>query len=81
VPEGILTEATSQPYDLIVVGASEEWAYETRLFRSVDDWIADQARCSVLLVRRYEPVAISWIRRQVKMLEKEYECDNGRSSL
>ena len=64
-------------YDLIVMGASEEWSCQTRLFGSVDDWVADQAPCSVLLCRRYEPVAMSWLRRQVKMIEREYERANG----
>ena len=73
VPEGILDESTCHLYDLIVIGASEEWAYQTRLFGAVDDWIADQACCSVLLVRRYEPAVISWLRRQVKRIEHEYE--------
>lgn len=77
VPAGILAETARRPYDLIVVGASEEWAYRTRLFGSVDDAIADQARCSVLLVRRYEPVVMSWLRRQVKIIEHEYERTNG----
>jgi len=60
-----------------VMGASEEWSCQTRLFGSVDDWVADQAPCSVLLCRRYEPVAMSWLRRQVKMIEREYERTNG----
>ena len=88
VPEGVLAEAARQGmdvadgyarirYDLIVIGASEEWSCQTRLFGSVDDWVADQAPCSVLLCRRYEPVAMSWLRRQVKMIEREYERTNG----
>jgi nucleotide-binding universal stress UspA family protein len=77
VPEGILAETTRQPYDLLVVGASEEWASRTRLFGSIDDWIADKVCCSVLLVRRYEPVTISWLRRQMKKVEKEYQRTNA----
>ncbi len=70
---GVLGEVKRQSYQLIVMGASEEWASRTRLFGSVDDWITDQSPCSVLLCRRYEPVAVSWLRRQVKNLEQEYE--------
>jgi amino acid transporter len=77
VPEGILAETTRQPYDLLVVGASEEWASRTRLFGSIDDWIADKVCCSVLLVRRYEPVTISWLRRQIKKVEKEHQRTNA----
>ncbi|HQE99495.1 MAG TPA: amino acid permease [Anaerolineae bacterium] len=73
VQTGVLGETERQPYQLIVLGASEEWASRTRLFGSVDDWIANQAPCSVLLCRRYEPVAVSWLRRNVKRIEREYE--------
>ncbi|NLF03107.1 MAG: amino acid permease [Anaerolineales bacterium] len=79
VAEGILAETTRQSYDLIVAGASEEWADRLRLFGTVDDMIADKANCSVLLVRRYEPVAIAWWRRRIKALEREYE-QNGNST-
>lgn len=75
VREGALAEVTSQPYDLIVLGASEEWALDTRLFGSVDDWLADRAPCSVLLCRRHELEAVSWLRRQVKKIEREYRVD------
>ncbi len=73
VPDGILLETTRQPYDLVVIGASEEWTSQTRLFGSVSDWIADHVPSSVLLVRRHEPVAIAWIRQQVKVAGKEYD--------
>lgn len=77
VPEGVLVEIARQTYDLIVTGASEEWALHTRLFGSVDDRLADRAPCSVMLCRRHEPVAISWLRRRVKIIEREYERANG----
>ncbi len=67
VADGILEETARQPYDLVVIGASEEWSVRTRLFGTIDDWIAERIACSVLLVRRYEPAAISWIKRRVKM--------------
>ncbi len=73
VRQGIVDEAKSQPYDLIVMGASEEWAANNRLMGSIDDWVAENAPCSVVLCRRYAPVTISWLRYQVKMIEHEYE--------
>jgi len=76
IQEGVLGETERQPYQLIAMGASEEWASRTRLFGSVDDWVADQAPCSVLLCRRYEPVAVSWLRRSVKRIEREYERES-----
>jgi len=75
IQEGVLREAERQPYNLIVMGASEEWASATRLFGAVDDWVADQSPCSVLLCRQHEPAGISWLRRQVKYIEREYERD------
>jgi len=75
-PEGILTEATQHPYDLMVIGASEEWQLNTKLFGSVDDWVAEHAPCSVILCRRYEPIPMAWLRYQVKRMEREYEQDD-----
>ena len=46
-----------------------------RLFGTVDDWVADQSPCSVLLCRQYERAGVSWLRRQVKHIEREYERD------
>ncbi len=42
---------TAQKQDLIVIGASEEWALRRRLFGSIPDKVADQADASVLMVR------------------------------
>ncbi len=80
VQEGILAEANRLPYDLIVVGASEEWVKDTRLFGSIDDWIAEHVRCSALLCRRHEPVTLAWLRYQVKSMDQEYNRSgsNGR---
>ncbi len=82
IQEGILAEANRLPYDLIVVGASEEWVKDTRLFGSIDDWIAEHVRCSVLLCRRYEPVTLAWLRYQVKSIEQELNRDltNGKKT-
>ncbi len=73
VRQGIVDEAQNQSYDLIVMGASEEWSADHRLMGTIDDWVAENAPCSVVLCRRYAPVTISWLRYQVKMIEREYE--------
>lgn len=70
---GVLQEMERLPFDLIVMGASEEWGSATWLFGSVDDWIANQVSCSVLLCRYFEPVALAWLRRRMKAIEHEYE--------
>ncbi len=72
IAEGILAEAAKtedrEGYDLIVIGASEEWFLRTLLFGSIPDRIADGAPCSVLMVRKHEPSAVSWLRRTLKRL-------------
>jgi APA family basic amino acid/polyamine antiporter len=70
VVEGMLAESSraegQDGYDLVVIGASEEWFLRNLLFGSIPDRVADGADCSVLMVRKYEPVPISWLRRVVK---------------
>jgi amino acid transporter len=65
IVEGILEEARQGEYDLLVIGASNEWGIKSLLVGAVPDAVADQAPCSVLMVRRYEPAGISNIRRVV----------------
>ncbi len=76
VQQKVLEEAHQHPYDLIIMGASEEWSLDTRLFGTTDDGVAEHAPCSVLLCRRYEPTPIAWLRYQVKVIEREY-AENG----
>ncbi len=71
VADGILEETSRAAYDLVIIGASEEWPLSRQLFGAVDDWIADKAPCTVLLCRKHESVALSWVRRQVKLLYRE----------
>ncbi|MBN1668435.1 MAG: amino acid permease [Anaerolineales bacterium] len=69
VISGILEEMKRNSYDLLAMGASEEWGSGTRLFGSVDDWIVEHIRdCTVLLARVYEPIAIHWLRRYLKRM-------------
>jgi nucleotide-binding universal stress UspA family protein len=75
VVEGILQEAASQEdgagYDLIAIGASEEWFLKNLLFGSIPDRVANDAPCSVLMVRKYEPPAVSWFRRMMGARERQ----------
>jgi len=72
VQEGILQETSHGGYELLAMGASEEYGSGTWLFGVVDDWIIEHvANCSVLLARQYEPAMIHWIRRHLKMIDKE----------
>ena len=71
VIEGILSETRRHPYDLIVMGASDEYSSDTRLFGSIDDWVVEHVEnCSVLLVRQHESVVIHWIGKYLKMMWK-----------
>jgi len=63
-----LAEVKAKGYDLVVVGASEQWFLKDMLFGSIPDLIAEKAPCSVLMVRRYEPSGVSWLRRVLKRL-------------
>lgn len=71
VVEGILQEAHRQPYDLIILGASEEYFSTSYLFGRINDQIVENSTCSVLMVRRYEREAFSWMRRQIKRIGRE----------
>jgi nucleotide-binding universal stress UspA family protein len=68
VVEGILAEAQRQDYDLLVIGASEEWFLKNLLFGTIPDRVAEGAPCSVLLVRKYEPAGVPRLRRALKRL-------------
>ena len=57
VVSAILAEAEREHYDLLIIGASNEWWVRSWLFGAIPDRIAEQAPCSVLLVRRYDPAA------------------------
>lgn len=65
VVAGIL-DVAAQGYDLLIIGASEEWFLRNWLFGSIPDVIAERAPCSVLLVRKHEPAAVSRLRRITK---------------
>jgi amino acid transporter/nucleotide-binding universal stress UspA family protein len=69
IVEGILDEARSG-YELLVIGASEEWFLRNWLFGSIPDAVAERAPCSVLLVRKHEPALLSWFRRTAKRVHR-----------
>ncbi len=59
VTEGIGTTMDETDYDFVIIGASREWTLRQVLFGSIPDVVADQADCSVLMVRRYVPDTLS----------------------
>ena len=68
VHQGILEETRRQHYDLAVIGAAVLCRAGCDLFGVLTDELAEQIPCSVLLVRRYEPATIEWVRRSVKRM-------------
>jgi amino acid transporter/nucleotide-binding universal stress UspA family protein len=68
VPQGVLQEVQAHRYDLVVMGAAVAASLHTNLFGSMTESIAQQIPYSVLLVRRYEPLIVNWIRRRVKTM-------------
>lgn len=55
VTNGVQAALDAGTYDLIIIGASHESRLRNVLFGSIPDVVADQADCSVLMVRRYLP--------------------------
>jgi nucleotide-binding universal stress UspA family protein len=55
VADGIQAGIDEGAPDLVVIGASSESRIRNVLFGSIPDVVADQAPCSVLMVRRYLP--------------------------
>ncbi len=55
VSSGITDEFNDHDHDLVIIGASHEWSIKNVLFGTIPDVVADQAPCSVLMVRRFVP--------------------------
>ena len=45
---------------------------KNRVFGSIPDRVADGATCSVLMVRKHEPSAVSWLRRTLKRVGERF---------
>ena len=50
-------EEAGKGYDLVIVGAGQQWGLERRLFGLAPELMVEQCPTSLLLVRRYEPEA------------------------
>ncbi len=70
VVAGITAEMERQRYDLLIMGASEEVWSGRQLFGSIDDQLAVELPCSMLLVRQHESAAMVWVRRQARRMER-----------
>jgi APA family basic amino acid/polyamine antiporter len=71
VEKALLKELKNHPYNLVIIGSSDEEKPNGNLFGKVADSVAEDAACPVLVVKRHQSAAVSWLRHRVKRLEKE----------
>lgn len=69
VDKALLAEMDENPYSLVIIGSSDERDANDSLFGKVADRLAENAACSVLVVKRHQSAAASWLRQQVKHLD------------
>jgi APA family basic amino acid/polyamine antiporter len=67
--ENILIEK-SKKFDLLVIGPSRDWILPGALLGSLPDKIADNAECSVLMIKHPELIAESWTHLMIKKIIK-----------
>lgn len=72
VTDGIGEWVVQEKPQLLVIGASAESRVRTVLFGSIPDLVADEAPCSVLMVRRYLPE--HWSVRVVERIKRWKEA-------
>jgi len=70
VEEALLAEMNESPYNLIIIGSADEHELNGHLFGEVADKVAEAAPCSVLVVKRHQSATASWLRHQVKRLDR-----------
>lgn len=71
-------------FDLTIIGASHEWGIRNVLFGTITDIVADNAPCSVLMVRRYltedwKLKASEGLKRMKEQLGLSSSPDTGRT--
>lgn len=66
VVQAIIEESQADPYDLILIGSSEESQTPGSVFGYKADTVAEKAACSVLVIHHHESPTASWLRRQLK---------------
>lgn len=71
IEEGVVAEAERSRCELVVMGAAVAYSLQTDLFGVLTDRVAERMPCSVLLVRRFEPGALSWLRRRLQHILPE----------
>jgi len=70
VENAILDECHINEYDLLIIGAAESSSNHS-YFGKVCDVVSEKSPYSVLVVRRHENTATSWLRSQSKRLQRD----------
>jgi amino acid transporter/nucleotide-binding universal stress UspA family protein len=70
VLEGILEESKRGNYDLMIIGAAEEVLSPDQIFGTLNDSLLEEAECSILVVRQYQPTGTIWLHKQLKKIEE-----------
>jgi APA family basic amino acid/polyamine antiporter len=60
----------SRSFDLLIIGPSRDWILRGALLGSLPDRIADNAQCTVLMMKQPELIAESWLHLMTKKLLK-----------
>ncbi len=70
VLEGIIEETERTHYDLMIIGAAEEVFSPHYIFGKLNDALVEEASCSILIVRRFQPSSALWFRKRIKKIEE-----------
>ncbi len=70
VLDGILEESRRGNYDLMIIGAAEEVLSPEQIFGELNDNLLEEAECSILVVRQYQPTGTIWLHKQLKRIEE-----------
>lgn len=69
VSEGIIKEVNGQPYDLMILGAGGDVFSSRYVFGALNDLLIEETRCAVIIARRYQPEAITWLYNRIRRIE------------
>jgi len=68
VENALLAEIKHNHYDMVIIGSSEDEKPNGHLFGKVADSVAENAECPVLVIKRHQGVAATWLRHRVKSI-------------
>lgn len=69
IQQAVLEECNTNVYELVMIGSAYE-PEDDSLFGQVCDEVAENAPCSVLIVRRHESATTAWLHHQAKRLQR-----------